>query len=240
MNMKGIFITGTDTGVGKTVVAAALACYLRSAGLNLGVMKPILTGCGSTRSRRLKGDTRLLMQAAGVKDPVKWVTPYCLREPLSPWAASRMEGIKIRPSVLLKAYRELCRRHDLMVVEGIGGLAVPITEDMNVVDLVLEFELPLLVVTRPDLGTLNHTLLTLDYAKARKVPVKGIVINQSVKRRIGLAEKTNPAVLAAFCKVPVLGNIPYIEGLNSERSRLDRAVMGVYRHMEMEGLFHRL
>ncbi|MCI0526950.1 MAG: dethiobiotin synthase [Nitrospira sp.] len=235
---RGIFITGTDTGVGKTIVAAALAYYLRTSGLDVGVMKPIQTGCRLIHSRLLGDDTRLLTQAAGVKDPSTLVTPYCLKHPLAPWTASQMERVKIKPSVLLKAYRELCHRHAFMVVEGIGGLAVPITARMNVVDLALFFELPLLVVTRPGLGTLNHTLLTLEYACARKVPVKGIVINQAEKRAAGLAEKTNLMALTALCKVPVLGSIPYIEGLNSGESKLDRAVKAVHRHMKMDGLFH--
>ncbi len=238
---RGIFITGTDTGVGKTVVAAALASYLKSTGLDVGVMKPVQTGCRLNHSRLLRNDTRLLMQAAGVKDSSKLVTPYCLRHPLAPWTASQMEGVKIKLSVLLKAYWELCRRHLFMVVEGVGGLAVPITARMNVADLALYFKLPLLVVTRPGLGTLNHTLLTLEYARARKIPVKGIVINQSEKRTAGWAEKTNPAVLTALCKVPVLGSVPYIEGLNSKPSGLDRGIKVFHRHMKhmkMEGLSH--
>jgi dethiobiotin synthetase len=238
--MKGIFVTGTDTGVGKTVVAAALASYLRSAGLDVGVMKPVQTGCRLIHSRLFGDDTRLLMQAAGAQDPSELVTPYCLRHPLAPWTASQLEGVKIKLSVLLKAYWELCRRHIFMVVEGVGGLAVPITARMSVVDLALYFELPLLVVTKSGLGTLNHTRLTLEYARIRKVPVKGIVINQSEKRTVGLAEKTNPAILAALCKVPVLGNIPYIEGLNSGPSGLERRVKVVHRHIKMEKLSHGL
>jgi dethiobiotin synthetase len=235
---KGIFITGTDTGVGKTMVAAALASYLKSTGLDVGVMKPVHTGCRLIHSRPSGGDTRLLIQSAGVKDPPEMVTPYCLRHPLAPWTASQLEGVKIKTSVLLKAYRELCRRHAFIVVEGIGGLAVPITARMNVVDLALRFELPLLVVTRPGLGTLNHTQLTLEYAKAKKVPVKGMVINQSEKRAAGMAEKTNSVLLAALCKVPVLANIPFIEGLNPERPGLDRAIKAIHRHMRRKDLIH--
>jgi dethiobiotin synthetase len=147
-----------------------------------------------------------------------------------------MEGVKIKLSVLLQAYRELCRRHLFMVVEGVGGLAVPLTARMNVADLALYFKLPLLVVTRPTLGTLNHTLLTLEYARAKKVPVKGIVINQSEMRATGLAEKTNPSVLTALCRVPVLGSIPYIEGFDSKPSGLNRVIKRVHRYMKIEDL----
>ena len=135
MVAKGIFITGTDTGVGKTVVASVLASYLRSTGLDVGVMKPVHTGCRSNRSGPIGHDTRILMRAAGVEDPSEMITPYCLKHPLAPWSASQMEGVTIRASVLLKAYRELCRRHPFLIVEGVGGLAVPITAHMTVLHL---------------------------------------------------------------------------------------------------------
>jgi dethiobiotin synthetase len=278
MNMKGIFVTGTDTGVGKTVVAVAIAFYLRSQGLNVGVMKPIHTGCqfiGHEHAQRAQSppvkaglaseykkgdllhsgrripagegrvlqpggaDTKLLMNAAGVQDPIEWITPYCLKYPLAPWTASQLEGVHIKLSVLLKAYQELRHRHSFLVVEGVGGLAVPITERLSIVDLALRFELPLLVVARPGLGTLNHTKLTIEYAKARKVPVKGIVLNETQKRNAGLAEKTNPAVLMALCNVPILGSIPFIQaiqGLKPRGAGLNRALKRVERHIRMKAL----
>lgn len=236
---KGIFITGTDTGVGKTVVAAALVAYLRSTGLDVGVMKPVHTGCRLSRSRSMGEDTRLLMRAAGSQDPPEMITPYCLRHPLAPWAASRMEGVRIRASVLLRAYRELCRRHPYLIVEGIGGLAVPITARMTVLDLAQRFGLPLLVVARPGLGTLNHTRLTIEYAKIRKVPVKGIILNETERRRSGLAERTNPALLEVLCKTPVLGKIPFIEGLKHNRLGLDGGMEEVVRrHIRIGQLMH--
>ena len=233
---KGIFITGTDTGVGKTVVAAALASYLRSTGLDVGVMKPVHTGCQSIRSGPIGHDTRLLMLAARVQDPPELITPYSLKHPLAPWPASQMEGVKIRTSVLLRAYQELCRRHPFLIVEGVGGLAVPITAHMTVLHLARLFGLPLLVVTRPGLGTLNHTQLTIEYAKSRKVPVKGIIINETERKRSGLAERTNPALLAALCKTPVLGRIPFLKGLLNSGLGLHRTGKIICRHIRMREL----
>lgn len=233
---KGIFVTGTDTGVGKSIVAAALAYALRSKGHDVGVMKPVHTGCKSTGPKRGGEDTQLLIRAAGVQDPINIVTPYCLKHPLAPWPAGQMEGIRIKLSVLRKAYDALYRRHTLLIVEGIGGLAVPLTARLSVADLVLEFGLPLLVVTRPGLGTLNHTRLTLEYAKTRRIPVQGVIINQTHKQPSGLAERTNPQILTALCKVPILGNIPFVNGLKPYGSGLDRTLKGVSRYIDVENL----
>lgn len=235
---KGIFITGTDTGVGKTIVASILASYLKSIGHDVGVMKPVHTGCRLIRSSPMGHDTRLLMLAAGVQDPPEMITPYCFRQPLAPWPASQIEGVKIRTSVLLRAYRELCRRHPFLIVEGVGGLAVPITAHMTVLDLARLFKLPLLVVTRPGLGTLNHTQLTIEYARLGKVPVKGIVINETERKKSGLVERTNSALLAMHCKTPVLGRIPFIEGLKHHGLGRHQAREIIRRHIKIGELMH--
>jgi dethiobiotin synthetase len=233
---KGIFITGTDTGVGKTVVAATLASYLRSNGLDVGVMKPIQTGCRRTKSESVGKDADLLMYAAGVQVTHELVTPYCLKYPLAPWTASQLEGVHLKLSVLLKAYHQLRQRYTFLVVEGVGGLAVPITARLTVLDLAMRFELPLLVVARPGLGTLNHTKLTIDYAKIKKIPVIGVILNQTQNHKTGLTEKTNLTALKALCNVPILGNIPFIKDLELGISGFNRAIKRMRRHIRMETL----
>ncbi len=215
----GIFVTGTDTGVGKTVVAAAIAARLRAEGVDVGVMKPVLTGVPARPSGRDDSDTRALMRAAGVDDPQRLVTPYRLRHPLSPLAAGRLQGVRVRLSVLTAAYRELQRRHAFMVVEGIGGLAVPITPRVTVLDLAAAFGLSLLVVARAGLGTLNHTALTVAYARARRIRLLGIIINETRRGRGGLAERTNPRLLEEICGLPVLARIPYLADSRKGRRR---------------------
>lgn len=236
MNMKGIFVTGTDTGVGKTVVAVAIAFYLRSMGIPVGVMKPVQTGCRRTRRKLLGDDTRFLIQAAGVQDPPERITPYRFRHPLAPWTVSRLERVRIKASTLLRSYERLRRQYNYMVVEGAGGLAVPITAHMSFLDLAKLFGLPLLVVARPGLGTLNHTRLTVEYARRHHVPVQGIVLNQTEKRRTGLAEKTNPYILRRICQVPVLGNIPYIDGLSRSSQSSGETIRKVVQHIRMDKL----
>jgi dethiobiotin synthetase len=219
---KGIFITGTDTGVGKTLLAAGLVAHLRSRHLDVGVMKPVHTGCRKAGSRFIGQDTRLLRLAAETQDPLELITPYCLRLPLAPWPASQFEGKKIRTAVLLKAFQELCQRHAFLVVEGVGGLAVPLTAQLTVLDLVRLFRLPLLVIARSGLGTLNHTRLTVDYARAHRIPVQGIILNETEKRPQGMAERTNSKILEALCKTPVLGQIPFIRGVTHDRAGLNK------------------
>src|SRR3990167_2155347 len=147
---KGIFITGMDTGVGKTVVTAGLVLSLKHKGLDVGIMKPIQSGG--------RGDTEFLIKVSGVNDEIELINPYYLKKPLAPLTASEIEGVKIDITAIKNAFEELSRRHDIVIVEGIGGLLVPLTEDYFVSDLILELDIPVIVVSRVGLGTINHTL----------------------------------------------------------------------------------
>ncbi len=201
---KSIFITGTDTGVGKTTVAVGLAACMRRDGKNVGVMKPVTTGVGS-------GDTEALMTAAGVSDDRKTVNPYQLREPLSPHLASYLENIDIDTDWIIALYKELCRRHDYMVVEGAGGILVALKERFFMGDLIKMMGMPIVVVTKPTLGTLNHTLLTVNYAKSQNISVKGIIIVYGRDWKRTLAEDTNPKELEKLTGIKILGEIPYMD-----------------------------
>ena len=175
--IRGCFVTGTDTGVGKTVVAAALAICLRQRGLNVGVMKPVETGVrerGSTLS-----DAEYLRAAGGAADPVDAISPYRLAAPLAPLAAARQAGTVIEMDRILAAYERLAAGHTLMVVEGIGGVLVPIGHHFNVRDLIARLGLPTVVVGRATLGGVNHALLTVEALRQRRIAILGIVLNQA-------------------------------------------------------------
>lgn len=210
---NGLFITGTDTGVGKTVVTAGLAMLLRAQHQSVGVMKPIQTGCRLVNGKPFPDDTKILLRAAGTKDPLELVTPYRFHSPLAPLVAGRIERERILPSKILRAYRRLKRRHSFILVEGIGGILVPITKKDRVLDLIRLLDLPLLIVARSGLGTLNHTLLTVHQARQTGIPIVAILLNTSEPRKQGPAEKTNPGILAELTGLPVFGPIPFIEGL---------------------------
>ena len=224
---RGLFITGTDTGVGKTVVAAGLVASLRNSGVDIGVMKPIETGFSLHSS-----DAFFLKRMAGVDDPLNSITPYRLKHPLSPFAAAQIERVSIRFEKIRWAYHRLLREHQALLVEGAGGLLVPITRKMTMADLALRLNLPLLIVARTNLGTLNHTLLTVEVARRRGIKVAGVIFNHLVQRR-GLAEKTNPSVIKDFLSVPILGEIPYAPFLKEKSGDREKIKKLIEAHVDI-------
>jgi len=212
---SGIFITGTDTGVGKTVVTGALAWALGQSGIDVTVMKPLQTGT------ELPGasDLEFAEKVAGKSYPSEDHCSYRFLHPLSPLAASRLEGREISPGKIKKAFDRLSAAHDLVIVEGAGGLLVPILENYLMSDLASDLGLSLILVTRPGLGTLNHTALTVASAKSRGLEVMGIVIN-NFPSEPGLAETTNPALLSEMTGLPILGVLPNDPGISVEEGRI--------------------
>jgi len=217
----GIFITGTDTGVGKTVVSAGLALALRDRGIKVGVMKPVATGCRGLDHRLVSDDAVFLFEAAE-NEYAPLTSPSRFRNALSPNVASYIEKKKIKIQEITKAYLELQKHYDFMIVEGIGGFMVPITNEYYVANLIKEFQLPVLVVSRPGLGTINHTLLTIDAATIRGFDVKGVIFNRLPKVNYTIAEITNPKVIHDLTGIPVLGTLPDIDGLNIESCRFGK------------------
>ncbi len=220
--VPGFFVTATDTDVGKTVVAAGLVMALRQRGHNVGVMKPVASGGVQGPGGELtSADARFLMAATGTEDPMELVNPVCLREPLAPTVAARIEGKPIRYEAIMAAFRTLQARHETLVVEGVGGLAVPVAHEANVADVAGEMGLPLIIVARPGLGTINHTLLTVEAALHRKLCIAGIVICR-YPLNPGAAERTNPEVIEQESGVPVLGLLPDDPSINVEACELGR------------------
>jgi dethiobiotin synthetase len=207
--VKGIFITGTDTGVGKTYVASGIAASLKAQGVNVGVMKPAETGCRKRSGDLMPADAIRLARAAGAHDSLALINPYRFRKPLAPSVAAELEGKKIQESRIMNAYRALVRKHDFMIIEGAGGIMVPLSRNYLYLDLAQAIGLPVVVVARPGLGTINHTLLTVAALRERGIAIAGVVINYSDKRRPGPVEKTSPGVIEKISRVPVLGIVPY-------------------------------
>ena len=205
---KGIFITGTDTGVGKTIAAAALARLLCDRGVNVGVMKPVTSGCDYRDGRLFSADAELL--AFGARTTVSHeVAPYLYKEPIAPSAAAEIEHTRVEFSRILAAYHRLAEQHDFIIVEGAGGLMVPLSGGLMVADLVKLLALPLLVVARPDLGTVNHTVLTTFAARQLEIDVRGVLIN-GYPEAPSLAESTAPHLIDSLAGVPLLGRLPKI------------------------------
>ena len=166
-----------------------------------------------TSGRWVSEDATALVRAAGVYDPWSLVNPICFKEPLAPWTAARRARTRIRFDGLLSAVRALCARHEIVIVEGVGGLLVPLTAHLALGDLAKRLRLPVLVVARPGLGTLNHTLLSLRYVRELRLPLAGVVINYReplpCDPMARLAARTNPEVLTRFARIPMLGPLPF-------------------------------
>ena len=173
MSRRGLFVTGTDTGVGKTQVACALARGLRARDIDVGVLKPIETGVGEDGPL----DALALLEAAGSGDPIEDVCPQRFALPAAPTVAAAHEQREVDLSAVQRAFRRVSARHDCVIAEGAGGLLVPAASGVSMADLARLLGLPVLVVARASLGTINHTLLTLEVAVARGLPVAGVVIS---------------------------------------------------------------
>jgi len=196
-------ITGTDTGVGKTVVACALVAALRDRGLRVGALKPVETGIAA---RDASTDGARLRHAAGDVDPVELVCPIIYDEPLAPWVAARRAGRPVDLARLDAAVDTLGRDRDALVVEGAGGLLVPFTRELSFADLARRWSLDVVIVAANRLGALNHTLLTLREAERRGLRVRAIALVAPVPNDADpIATASNAATLADLASpVPIV------------------------------------
>ena len=205
---RGLFVTGTDTGVGKTMIACLIASAWRARGLDVGVMKPIETGDAAMPHGIFDADGWLLRCAASSREPMAAITPWRYAEPLAPLACARSSGIELDRTQLLAAITAMAERHRCLVVEGVGGALVPLGKDWFVADLMAEVGLAALVVGRAGLGTINHMLLTIEALQRRSIAIAGVVLNGA---RGELAEQGNPALLQELGSgVPLWGVVPHL------------------------------
>lgn len=207
----GLFFTGTDTGVGKTFVTTAVARILRRHGRGVVVCKPVATGAVWRDGHWVSEDTIALTQAAGVIGDLSQVTPWTFPDPVAPPVAARRAGVELTLNQIIRAVQERRQPQKAMLIEGIGGLLCPLTEKETVADLVAGLDLPMIVVTRRSLGTLNHTLMTLEVARTRGLQVAGVVINETEHPQT-LAEETNVLELQKRIQEPLLATVPFQAG----------------------------
>ena len=200
---RGVFVTGTDTGVGKTLVACALLRGLRARGVDAGAMKPIETGVGPAGPL----DALALREAAGADDALDLVCPQRFALPAAPTVAAAAEGRSVDLALIRRAFGALAARHACVIVEGAGGLLVPAAEGVSMADLARELGLPLLLVARARLGTINHTRLSLEVARARGLAVTGVVISHGVTP-LPASDLANLDALRAELGARLLGEIP--------------------------------
>ena len=209
IDIPGIFVTGTDTGIGKTVIAGAIARHLRKReGLRVGVFKPVGSGCVVRREGLVSEDAEFLAHCAEARQPLDLICPQRYVEPLAPAVAGERAKQPVNWPIVDNALRLIARESDVVVVEGVGGILVPLDAKHTVADFAVELGLPAIVVARAGLGTINHTLLTLEALRSRGVKVGGIVVNRYPPDTPGLAEETNPRAIEKWGKAPVLAVVP--------------------------------
>lgn len=208
--MKGFFITGTDTGVGKSIVSAALIGALRSMGHDACGMKPVESGCEGSAV-----DGQMLRDASGIDEPMGLITPFTFKAPLAPLSAARLEGRTVDKEMILGAARELASRHEALVVEGVGGFLVPLADDGYLVrDLALDLALPVIVVSTPFLGTVNHTLLTVEAVRGAGLEMAGVVFCQNTDTDDKITAESSRSLVEEFTGMPLLGALPYMKGVH--------------------------
>jgi dethiobiotin synthetase len=216
----GLFITGNDTGVGKTYVAAIVARSLAAAGRKVGVYKPVASGCREESGKLISDDAVALWEAAGRPDGLEQVAPQRFAAPLAPHLAARSEAKRIDASLLRSGLDYWRERSEIVIVEGVGGLMSPVGEEEYVADLAFEFGYPLIVVARNALGAINQTLQTLIVATTFRhgLPIAGIVLNQTAKSDGDLSIDSNPDELARRAIPPLLAEVRW------RTSQFDREV----------------
>ena len=207
--MAGVLITGTDTGIGKTLISCALARCFRDRGIDVGVMKPVASGGVRTADGLASEDAVLLCEAARVDDPLDRINPVVLAPPLAPVPAAAISAVAVDLKAVVEGFRWLSERHEIVLVEGVGGVLVPLVRGVTVADLARRLDLPAIVVSRTDLGTVNHTLLTIEALQRRDVRILGVVFNRLHGGDPGDDERTGPDEVFQESGTADLGRLPY-------------------------------
>ena len=208
--MKSIFITGTDTDVGKTYITAGLAVTLRKMGIDIGVMKPFAAGNAQKNGFKSE-DVEILSKSAQVNDPENLVNPQFFPISASPYTAWKKLKIKPKIPTILKSFKKLSNLHEMLLIEGMGGVMTPILKDYYITNLIKEMKIPTIIVTRSKVGTVNHTIMTVKFCEKFKIPIKGIIINNFDK---GYPVKQLKNDLEGLTGVKVLGSIPFLKNLS--------------------------
>jgi dethiobiotin synthetase len=217
--MKGIFLTGTDTDIGKTTIATSMASLLRKKGVDVGVMKPFATGDRVYSSKYKSKDSALLARAAQVKDPDEEINPFFYSIPTAPFTAAKMQSEK-EPIVedAVRIYRQLAAKHDFMIVEGIGGIMVPLTKKQYVAHFAKLLDLPIMIVAGCKLGTINHTLLTVKVCDDFGLNVLGIIIN-GLPVKASLLKRQTIETISELSKLKILSVVPFAKKCTMKRVR---------------------
>jgi len=214
--LPGVFITGIDTEIGKTEIACGFAWLLRKNEIKVGVMKPFATSSKIYSKDYKSQDTAKLAKAAGVGDPDETLNPVFLPLAASPLMAAEISHKPINLKKVFEKFMLLKKKYDFIVVEGIGGVMVPITNKVSLLHIVRKMNLPVIIVSRPKLGSINHTVMTINACREFKVPIVGIIFNQ-MPIRPNIVESMTPFYIERLTKTKTLSVIPFMDICNSKK-----------------------
>lgn len=221
--MRGIFITGTDTGVGKTVITGLLARYLLDRGYSVITQKWVQTGAKAFPPD-ISSHLRLMKRPRShIKDYLSHVSSYSFGFASSPHLAANLEGKKIKIEKIKRSYRFLSKKFDFVIVEGVGGALVPFNEKKLVIDAAKELRLPVLIVADNKLGAINHSLLTIEAIKNRDIEILGIIFNTRTPKANSIIWKDNPGIVKRLTGAVVLGSLPNLK----DKDKLYRAFVPI-------------
>jgi dethiobiotin synthetase len=222
---NGLFITGTCAGVGKTLIAGAITKILTDNGLKVGVFKPIATGCKRQWEGLVSCDTEFLANCANSGLSLSTITPVGYITPAAPIVGAALERNPIDFDSIAAAYKEVCENSDIVIVEGIGGVRMPLTMEFDLLDLTVELALPVVIVSMLGQGTINHTLMTIDCIRAAQLKIAGVVLNGYNALEAAVAEETAGQVISQCSGVNILCTVPFDETVDIEAQSLGEVVI---------------
>ncbi|MDF2566398.1 MAG: Dethiobiotin synthetase [Massilibacillus sp.] len=207
--MHGLFITATDTDIGKTMITGAIAAALKERGIHVGVFKPLASGaiCNS-EGNLVSEDASFLMKAAGI--------PETLRSEVN--AVSRESGIKIDIEDIIDDVKKNAEKYDMVLIEGVGGITAPLWQNYLLADMMKAFALPAVIVSKPRLGAINHTVLTYEYAKQRGIELNGVILNRWEADSAGVLEESNIEYIEAMTGLPIVGKFPLTKHIDVNKN----------------------
>jgi len=221
----GLFITGTDSAAGKTVIAGAIAKILTDKGLKVGVFKPIATGCRRTWEGLVGYETEFLGDCANSDLSLSTITPVGFVTSAAPIVSTAHERAPIDFNKIATAYNNICENCELIIIEGIDGVRTPLTPEFDLLDLAVEFNLPIVIVARSNPGIINHTLMTIDCVRAAELKIAGVVINGYDATKATPAENTAEQVIAQCTGVSILSVVPFDETVDIEGQDLGEFIV---------------
>lgn len=232
---KGIFITGTDTNVGKTVISAGLMYLLRNSEYSACYFKPALSGAIEAEGKLIPGDTRFVKKISNLKEDYYDMTPFVFKTPVSPHLASKLENKKIHKKIIFDKFNKLKNQYDYIICEGAGGIIVPITQEGYMMyDLIKDLNMDVIITSRAGLGTINHTTLTVKYAESLGIKVKGIIINGYEKENI--CHDDNIEMIKKLTGVPILGIIPKMKDIDTEKLKFGSMKEVFYKNIDIKAI----